>query len=175
MVRSTWRPITRMMLRCDPNRSPPSDVKAPNDGRDPVKLAMSAVLGLSTLLAVGCRAPEPAPQANREARPAAAEYAVMGAAPCTRLEEIQFVCGLASPEDLAILPGSEWVIASGNREGGRLHLIDVRKKTSMVLFPTANRNERLDATTFPTCPGPLDLQKVDAFRAHGLYLKPGAN
>ena len=32
--------------------------------------------------------------------------------------EIQFICDLISPEDLAVLPGEEWVIASGNQEGG---------------------------------------------------------
>ena len=49
----------------------------------------------------------------------------------------------------------------------------MRDKTATVLFPTSARNERLDAATYPTCPGPLDLEKPDAFRAHGLYLKPG--
>src|SRR2546428_746734 len=37
------------------------------------------------------------------------------------------------------------------------------------------RNERFDSTTYPSCPGPLQLKTPDAFRAHGLYLKPGQN
>ena len=34
--------------------------------------------------------------------------------PCETVGEIQFICGLISPEDLAVVPGSEWVVASGN-------------------------------------------------------------
>jgi hypothetical protein len=49
----------------------------------------------------------------------------------------------------------------------------VRDKTATVLFPTPARNERFDATTYPTCPGPLDPEQQKAFRALGLYLKPG--
>jgi hypothetical protein len=147
-----------------------------------VKLSTLALLGLSTIVALGCRRSEPAPpplQPPQGTAPAAstaaagADYAVVGAAPCTPVDNIQFICGLASPEDLAVLPGATWVIASGNREGGRLHLINVRDKTSTVVFPTPDRKERLDAAAYPTCPGPLDLKKPDAFRAHGLYLKPG--
>ncbi len=95
------------------------------------------------------------------------------AAVCEAVGEIQFICDVIGPEDLAIVPGSEWVIASGNQEGGRIQLVSVRDKTTTVLFPTPARNERLDAATYPTCPGPLDPEETAAFRAHGLYLKPG--
>ncbi|MGI9584515.1 MAG: hypothetical protein ACR2N7_02890 [Acidimicrobiia bacterium] len=87
--------------------------------------------------------------------------------------EIRFICNLISPEDLAVVPGSEWVIASGNRDGGRVHLVSVRDKTASVLFPGATSSERLDTATYPACPGPLDPDEGDAFNAHGLYLKTG--
>ena len=153
-----------------------------------MKISALVLLGLSATIALGCSAAEPPRQAAESVPQAAAQTAVqaapesrrtetgfapLGVTPCTPVDDIQFICDLASPEDLAVVPGSEWIIASGNREGGRLHLINVSKKTSTVLFPTATRNERLDAATYPTCPGPLDLTKPDAFRAHGLYLKPG--
>lgn len=138
-----------------------------------MRVSTSTLLGLSVLLALGCRSPEPAPPPTPEARTVVPGYATIGATPCAPVGEIQFVCDLISAEDLAIVPGSEWVIASGNREGGRLHLVSVRTKTATVLFPTSAGNERLDAATYPACPGPLDLGKPDAFRAHGLYLKPG--
>ena len=93
--------------------------------------------------------------------------------PCVSDGEIQFICDLISPEDLAVVPGSEWVIASGNRAGGRIHLVSVRDKTTTVLFPGTTRRERLDAATYPTCPGPIDPDEGDAFNAHGLYLQPG--
>lgn len=134
------------------------------------------LLSLSLAFALGCNAPEPtaAPDPAPTAAPSVAPgYAAVGVTPCNPVGDIRFVCNLISAEDLAVLPGSEWVIASGNREGGRLHLVNVRSKTATVLFPTSTKNERLDAETYPTCPGPLALEKPDAFRAHGLYLKPG--
>ena len=93
--------------------------------------------------------------------------------PCETVGEIRFICNLISPEDLAVVPGSEWVIASGNRAGGRIHLVSVRDKTASELFPGAARRERLDATTYPSCPGPIDPGEGDEFAAHGLYLNPG--
>lgn len=93
--------------------------------------------------------------------------------PCDPVGEIRFICNLVSPEDLAVLPGAEWVIASGNRGGGRIHLVNVRDKTASELFPGAARSERLDSAAYPACPGPIDPGEGDAFNAHGLYLKPG--
>jgi hypothetical protein len=146
----------------------------------------SILLVLTALSIPACRASEPGQgqgpastattgRTAPEAGAAAPAYAAVGVTPCTPVGDIRFVCGLVSAEDLALLPGSEWVIASGNREGGRLHLVSVRDKTATVLFPTSTRNERLDAFTYPTCPGPLELKKPDDFRAHGIYLKPGRN
>ena len=132
------------------------------------------------MVALGCRAPDPAQQPAQQPVPAAnasvTGYATVGATPCTPVGDIRFICNLVSAEDIAVLPGSEWLITSGNREGGRLHLVDVRNKTTTILFfPAPTRNEKLDAAAYPTCPGPLDLQKPDTFRAHGLYLQPGPN
>ncbi len=91
--------------------------------------------------------------------------------PCETVGEIRFICNLISPEDLAVVPGSAWVIASGNRAGGRIHLVSVRDKTATTLFPGGS--EQLDDATYPMCPGPLDPDEGDAFNAHGLYLEPG--
>ena len=71
------------------------------------------------------------------------------------------------------MPDSDWVVASGNQEGGRIQLVGVRERTTRVLFPAAEAGERLDAAAYPTCPGPIDPLEGDDFRAHGLYLKPG--
>ena len=94
---------------------------------------------------------------------------------CDAVGDIQFICGVVSPEDLAIVPGGEWIIASGDQEGGRIQLVNVQDKTATVLFPTAAPRERLDTATYPTCPGPIDPQEGDDFRAHGLYLKTGSD
>ena len=118
------------------------------------------------LAAAGCGAAEPPPAP-------AADPAPEAAADCAPVGEIRFICDLISPEDLAVLPGEEWVIASGNQEGGMLHLVNVGDKTSTVLYPADAPRERLDAETYPDCPGPIDPGEGAAFRAHGLYLKPG--
>ena len=124
-------------------------------------------IGVLAPWALGCGG-GPAP----EAEPAAP--AARAPADCAAVGDIRFICDLVSPEDLAVVPGTEWVIASGNQAGGRLHLIDVQAKTAAVLFPSPAAGERLDAAAYPDCPGPIDPAEGDAFRAHGLYLAPGA-
>jgi hypothetical protein len=95
------------------------------------------------------------------------------AAGCDALGNVQFICGVVSPEDLVIVPGGEWVIASGDAAGGAITLISVRDKTTTKLFPTAAAKQRLDAKTYDSCPGPIDPEEKDGFRAHGLYLRQG--
>ena len=140
-----------------------------------MRVSIPALLSLAALFALGCGAPQPASQPAPEPTPdvgaAPPGFTEYGATPCEPVGEIQFICDLISPEDLAVVPDSEWVIASGAQEGGRIHIVHAREKTTTVLYPTAQAVERLDVTTYPTCPGPLGEQ--EAFRAHGLYLKPG--
>jgi len=95
------------------------------------------------------------------------------AATCEPVGDIRFICDVIGPEDLAVVPGTEWVIASGNQEGGAIQLISVAEKTARPLFPTPSPAVRLDSTTYPTCPGPIDPDEGAQFRAHGLYLEPG--
>lgn len=94
------------------------------------------------------------------------------AQPCQPVEDIRFICDVISPEDLAVVPDSDWVIASGNQEGGRIQLVSVSRKTARVLFPSATSSVRHDHEEYPACPGPL-ADEGNAFRAHGLYLKSG--
>jgi hypothetical protein len=99
------------------------------------------------------------------------------AAVCDPLGNIQFICGVASPEDLAVVPRSDWMIASGNKAGqGALRAVNLRSKTVTTLFPSAAVKARPNAKAYPTCPGPLDdgnAAEQSMFAAHGLYLKPG--
>jgi hypothetical protein len=97
------------------------------------------------------------------------------AADCRPLGNVQFVCGQAGPEDLAVVPGSHWIIASGYAAGaGSVRLIDTRDNTTTVLYPTAAPKARPNTKTYDSCPGPLNPQEKD-FRAHGIYLRPGKN
>ena len=138
-----------------------------------MRTAAFAGLGLIVAFALGCGAPEsmPEPEPAADTAPAPPQFAVTGEFPCDPTGDLQFICDMVSPEDLAVVPGEEWAITSGAREGGRLHLINVPEKTSTLLFPTPDREERLDAETYPECPGPIP--DPEASRPHGLYLDPG--
>ena len=85
--------------------------------------------------------------------------------------EVQFLCGPVSPEDLAPVPQSPWVIVSSMVDEGHLYLADTRDYTSTILFPTITSRPRHDTATYGACPGPVSRQ----FRPHGLNLRPGEN
>ena len=109
-----------------------------------MRISAWMVIGVLGLAAAGCGGPEPSPEPAAEMAATADDCAPVG--------EIQFICNLISPEDLAVLPGEKWVIASGNQEGGKLHLVNVRDKTSSVLYPAAAPRERLDAAAYSHLP-----------------------
>ena len=94
---------------------------------------------------------------------------------CDPLGNVQFICGVIGPEDLVVVPGSDWVIASGDAAGGAIVLINIRDKTTTALYPAAAAKQRLDSKTYDTCPGPIDPEEKDRFRAHGLSIRPGKN
>ena len=91
------------------------------------------------------------------------------AAACEPDGEVQFLCGPVSPEDLAPVPQSPWVIVSSMVDEGPLYLADTRDHSSAVLFPTETSRPRHDTSTYPSCPGPVTSQ----FRPHGLNLRVG--
>jgi hypothetical protein len=97
------------------------------------------------------------------------------AAGCDPVGKIQFVCDQAGPEDLAIVPGGQWVIATAYaRDKGGIRLINVRDRTTTVLFPTSvPPRERFDAKTYDSCPGPVDPTEKEKFQTHGIFLRPG--
>jgi hypothetical protein len=97
------------------------------------------------------------------------------AAGCEPAGNVQFICGLVGPEDLVVVPGEQWVIASGDAAPGAITLINVRDKSATPLYPSATLKQQLDSKTYDSCPGPIDPEEKDKFRAHGLYLRPGRN
>ena len=80
--------------------------------------AKLAALGMGAMIAAGCGAPAPEPEPAAETAPEAPQFAVTGEHPCDPVGDVQFLCDMVSPEDIAVLPGAEWAIASGAREGG---------------------------------------------------------
>lgn len=99
--------------------------------------------------------------------------AVPRAAGCDPEGNVKFICGQAGPEDLFAVPGGEWVLSSGMAaNGAAIRAIDVRDRTTTVLFPSASAKNEPDTKTYNSCPGPIDTSQKDKFRAHGLYLRP---
>jgi hypothetical protein len=96
------------------------------------------------------------------------------AAGCEPIGNIRFICDQLGPEDLAAVPGTDWILASGMVANGAIRLINQRDKSTTVLFPSAAARERPDRKTYASCPGPIGSEG-DKFRAHGLYLRPGQN
>ena len=96
-------------------------------------------------------------------------------ASCAPDGKIQFVCGQTAPEDLVYIPGTDWVVASAFNGAGGIHLINVRDKTSSVLYPSASAKDQLDKKTYDTCPGPADAEDKAKFTTHGLALRAGRN
>ena len=102
--------------------------------------------------------------------PGASRHPTAQTAPCPDRAAVQYVCQQAGPEDLAVIRGGQWVIASGQVANGAVRLINVADRSTTVVFPAANGKSRLDVASYPSCPGPPDPQEGDKFRAHGLYL-----
>lgn len=93
---------------------------------------------------------------------------------CEAVDGIEFICDQSGPEDLAAIPDSPWVIASSREaNNGGLRLIDRRDHTTTILLRSETPRERLDRTTYDSCPGPIVSIEKEQFSSHGLYLQPG--
>ena len=91
---------------------------------------------------------------------------------CPASGEYGFLCGLDSAEDLVLVPGTRFIIASGFGTSASLYLIDSEAKRHDVLYPTATVQVQHDPEIYGACPGAPDPEKLVA---HGLNLKSGVN
>src|SRR5438034_1200422 len=48
------------------------------------------------------------------------------ASSCNPVGNVRFVCGQQAPEDLVVIPGSQWILASSFAGTGGINLINVR-------------------------------------------------
>jgi hypothetical protein len=87
---------------------------------------------------------------------------------CAPSGGLNFICGIQAPEDLVLVPGTRWLIASGMVAGSGLHLIDTQAKSARVLFGAGASAARADKARFADCPGPLDPKQAIL---HGLSLR----
>ena len=98
-----------------------------------------------------------------------AALALAAAAPadCASEGSFDYVCGPEKPEDLLVLPGTPWLVASGFAQGAGLKLVDTRSRAWRKWY-AGGAQVRWDRQTFPHCPGPLDPA---LFNARGLALR----
>jgi hypothetical protein len=95
---------------------------------------------------------------------------------CEADGKAQFICGLKSPEDLAHVPGSEWILVSGMADAqshrGQLYAVNARSKSFKSIYPLASSQPKHDKQSYSACPGPLANGE---FGAHGIDIKRGTN
>ena len=96
-------------------------------------------------------------------------------APACEASDAKFVCGQRAPEDLVVVPGGQWVVASAYSQPGGLFLVRTSDRTSTMVYPVSGAKEQLDAKTYNTCPGAPDAGTKAKFQTHGLYLLAGNN
>ena len=92
---------------------------------------------------------------------------------CAANGNVKYLCGLAGPEDLAVVPNSPWLVASAMAGEGGLYLIDTVHGTVSRIYPASNTVDRLDRKDYRACPGPLAGADRSTFQTHGLYLAAG--
>jgi hypothetical protein len=97
-------------------------------------------------------------------------------AACEADGKAEFICGLKSPEDLAHVPASNWVIVSGMADAqshrGQLYAVNSRDKSFKSIYPLASSQPKPDKKAYAACPGPLANGE---FGAHGIDVKAGTN
>jgi hypothetical protein len=89
---------------------------------------------------------------------------------CPSAGEFGFVCGLQNAEDLVLVPGTHWIIASGMAPGASIYLINAKDKTWSELYPGNAPLARQDMGTYGACPGTPD---PNSLVSHGLNLRSG--
>lgn len=93
--------------------------------------------------------------------------------PCTPAGDVQFICGQQGPEDLVVVPGSQWVVASAYSGNGGINLIRVSDRRSIAAFPSNDEKVRFDSKAYVGCSGPPDKSAKAKFITHGLSLQAG--
>jgi hypothetical protein len=88
--------------------------------------------------------------------------------PCGEVQGMSFVCGADRPEDLALIPGTPWLVASGFSNGAGIKLVHIGKRTLRRWYTGEPGQLQRDATMFPECTSPPDAA---LFNAQGMNLR----
>jgi hypothetical protein len=89
-------------------------------------------------------------------------------APCDEAQGTSFVCGASHPEDLALIPGTHWIVASGFNAASGIKLVDTRKRVLRRWYTGEPSQIDHSQAQFPGCPSPPDAA---AFNAQGMSLR----
>src|SRR5690242_995992 len=89
-------------------------------------------------------------------------------APCDEVQGMSFVCGADHPEDLAHIPGTRWIVASGFNAGSNIKLVDTKARTLRRWYTGEAQQIERDAAMYPDCPSSPDAA---LFNAQGLSLR----
>lgn len=89
---------------------------------------------------------------------------------CGTTGPAKLLCGVTNPEDVFVVPGTQWVLTSSLASPGGLYIINARDKRPIALYPTATPRERFDRTTYDTCKGPPDAAEKERFSTLGVYV-----
>ena len=88
---------------------------------------------------------------------------VAGEAPCSPVGDVQFVCGARNAEDLVLVPGTRWIIASGGADATNFYLIDsISRKWGALSFSART------GSASPQCAWSPEPGK---FQTHGLHIR----
>lgn len=83
---------------------------------------------------------------------------------CDPVGEVEFVCGPTNAEDLVLVPGTKWIVASGMAPGTGFYLID----SESGAWSTLQTQAQHDPEAYPDCasaPPPAELE------THGLNIR----
>jgi len=82
---------------------------------------------------------------------------------CTANGDVSYVCGPKNPEDLVLVPGTQWIVSSGMADGAGFYLVDSRTGTFGSLTFTAQHDH-----AFASCATPPTAQTLNS---HGLNIR----
>lgn len=82
---------------------------------------------------------------------------------CAASGDVTYVCGPKNPEDLVLVPGTQWIVSSGMADGAGFYLVDSRAGSFTTLTFTAAHDP-----TFASCATPPVAQTLNT---HGLNIR----
>jgi sugar lactone lactonase YvrE len=82
---------------------------------------------------------------------------------CTANGDVSYVCGPKNPEDLVLVPGTQWIVSSGMADGAGFYLVDSRTGNFGSLTFTAQHDR-----AFASCATPPTAQTLNS---HGLNIR----